>query len=335
MFYTQTGVLLSGERLTKTEDFLHRMGLVYEGGANYTVQLVSEYGDILGNGCLCGNILKYIAVDSSLQGEGGATAIVSELVSEAYRRGITRLFLFTKAGNEDTFRGVGFYTVASTSSVCFMENSRSGISRWLSSLKKAPEGKGITGAAVMNCNPFTLGHRYLIERAAEQCGTLMIFVVSEDRSRFTFEQRFEMVCRGTEDLNNVIVQPSGDYMISHATFPTYFMKEGQDKLAANAELDFNIFGRRIAPALGITRRFVGTEPYCAVTRSYNECMKRLLPEFGVEVIEIPRYGGISASKVREALDKNDLQAAGELVPASTFGFLKGTGAAALRPDADE
>ena len=321
MFYTQTGVLLSGERLEKTEEFLRHMGLVYEGGAEYTVQLVSEYGEILGTGSLCGRVLKYIAVDPSLQGEGGATSIVSELVSEAYRRGITRLFLFTKAGNEDTFRGVGFYTVAATNTVCFMENSRRGVERWLSSLKKADPAAGDIGAIVMNCNPFTKGHRYLIERAAEQVGTLMIFVVSEDRSRFSFAERYEMVLRGTEDIANVIVQPSGDYMISHATFPTYFMKEGQDKLAANAELDITLFGRRIAPALGVTKRFVGTEPYCAVTRSYNELMKELLPGMGVEVIELPRYRGISASKVREALDRGDLQAAGELVPASTLRFL--------------
>lgn len=320
MFYTQSGVLLTGERLAKTEEFLARMGLNYEGGADYAVQLMSEYGDILGNGCLCGRVLKYIAVDDSLQGEGAATAIVSELMSEAYRRGITKLFLFTKAGNEMTFRGVGFYTVVSTRDVCFMENSRHGIDRWLASLKKAPEG--VTGAAVMNCNPFTLGHRYLIEAAASQVDTLMVFVVSEDRSRFSFEQRYEMVLRGTEDIKNVIVQPSGDYMISHATFPTYFMKEGQDKLKINAELDLALFGRRIAPALGITKRFVGTEPFCEVTRRYNELMKETLPEMGVEIIEIPRIGGISASKVREALDNGDSEAVGGLVPESTLSYLE-------------
>lgn len=322
MFYTRPGVQLTGERLEKTEDFLARMGLCYEGGADYTVQLVSEYGDILGSGCLCGRVLKYIAVDPSLQGEGAANVIVGELVSEAYRRGITKLFLFTKAGNEALFRGVGFYTAAATNEVCFMENSRTGLSRWLSSLIK-PEG-GVIGAAVMNCNPFTLGHRYLIETAAKMVDTLMVFVVSEDRSRFPFAERYEMVKRGTEDIKNVIVQPSGDYMISHATFPTYFMKEGQDKLAVNARLDIELFGRRIAPALGITKRFVGTEPFCPVTRQYNELMKELLPEMGVEVIEIPRMGGISASKVREALDRGDLQAVGGLVPESTLTFINQT-----------
>ena len=40
------------------------------------------------------------------------------------------------------------------------------------------------GAVVMNCNPLTLGHRYLIEQALKQCDYLMIFVVQEDKSFF-------------------------------------------------------------------------------------------------------------------------------------------------------
>ena len=163
--YPQTGVLLTPERLIKTEEFLNKMGLRYEGGADYTVQLLSEYGEIVGTGSLCGNVLKYIAIDERLQGEGAALTLVSELVSEAYRRGVTKLFLFTKAANEMLFRGVGFYTVAATRDVCFMENTRSGFSGWLASLERH---EGVVGAAVMNCNPFTRGHRYLIEEAAKQ-----------------------------------------------------------------------------------------------------------------------------------------------------------------------
>ncbi|MBO6061632.1 MAG: adenylyltransferase/cytidyltransferase family protein, partial [Clostridia bacterium] len=250
-FELAPGVSLTGERLKRTEEFLASCGLTYEGGADYTVQLLSESGDILGTGSLCGKVLKYIAVDPSLQGEGGTNAILSELVSGAYLRGLTRLLLFTKAGNESTFRSMGFYTVAKTHDVCLMENSAHGFDRWLASLKK-PEG-GVTGAAVMNCNPFTLGHRYLVEQAAKAVDNLMVFIVSEDRSRFAFEDRLAMVHAGTEGIPNVIVQPGGDYMISSATFPTYFMKEGQDKQAINAALDITLFGQRIAPALGITR----------------------------------------------------------------------------------
>lgn len=317
-FYPQTGVLLTPERLKRTEDFLSKMGLIYEGGADYTVQLVSEYGEILGNGCLCGSVLKYIAVDERLQGEGAALTVVSELVSEAYRRGIVKLFLFTKAANEMLFRGTGFYTVAATKDVCFMENSRSGLNRWLASV---PRFEGSIGAAVMNCNPFTLGHRYLIETAAKLVDHLYVFVVSEDSSFFPFADRFDMVKRGTDDISNVHVLPSGEYMISKGTFPTYFIKDRGNIESIYAELDLTLFGQKIAAPLGITRRFVGTEPYCPVTRNYNDVMKELLPRFGIEVIEIERRGGISASRVREALEKGEIPALDELVPVTTLEHL--------------
>lgn len=314
-FYPERGVVLSPERLEKTEAFLAGMGLRYEGGADYTVQLVSESGEILGNGSLCGNVLKYIAIDERLQGEGAALTVVSGLIEEAYRRGITNLFLFTKAANEMLFRGVGFYTLAATREVCFMENSRSGLARWLSSV---PKFECVTGAAVMNCNPFTLGHRYLIETAASEVPELYVFVVSEDKSRFGFEERLELVRRGTEDLKNVHVIPSGPYMISKATFPTYFIKDTANVESIYASLDLTLFAQKIAPALNIKRRFVGTEPYCAVTRNYNEIMKVLLPRYGVEVTEIERKGGISASLVREAIDRCDIDTLRGLVPESTL-----------------
>lgn len=316
--YLEQGVALTPERLKKTEEFLNKMGLRYEGGADHTVQLVSECGEILGTGSLCGNILKYIAIDERLQGEGAALSVVSGLVEEAYRRGLTRLFLFTKAANEMLFRGMGFYTLAATRDVCFMENSRSGLARWLSSV---PKFEGTVGAAVMNCNPFTLGHRYLIETAAREADHLYVFVVSEDKSRFGFEDRMELVRRGTEDIANVCVLPSGPYMISKATFPTYFIKDTASIESAYASLDLTLFAQKIAPALNITRRFVGTEPYCAVTRNYNEIMKELLPKYGIEVTEIPRRGGISASLVREAIDRGDIDTLRGLVPESTLDFI--------------
>lgn len=318
-WYVSRCAELSGPRLEKTEAFLKKMGLKYEGGADYTVQLVSDASEILANGSLCGNVLKYIAVDPRLQGEGAALSVVSELVSEAMRRGITKLFLFTKASNEMLFRGIGFYTLAATRDVCFMENSRTGLDRWLASVERF---EGVVGAAVMNCNPFTLGHRYLIETAAKAVDHLYVFVVSEDASRFPFEDRIRLVKNGTKDLKNVHVIPSGDYMISLATFPTYFLKEGADAESVYAALDLTLFGERIAPKLNITKRFVGTEPYSPVTNGYNGIMKRLLPRMGVEVVELERLRGISASRVREALDRGDLAAVRDLVPEGTLKYLE-------------
>ena len=311
---------LFGPQLEKLNRFLDQMGLRYEGGAEFTVFLTDEDGEVLGTGSLCGSVLKYIAVDDSLQGEGGAAAIVSRLVSRAYMMGRKKLFLFTKPQNEYMFRSLGFFPLAEASGAVYMENSRKGLSDYLDSLEK---GEGVQGAIVANCNPFTNGHKYLMETAAALVDTLHVFVVSEDASEFPFSMRYEMVKRGTAHIKNLILHQSGDYMISHSTFPTYFIKDMARAKDVNVELDLTLFGKRIAPALEIKKRFVGTEPYCEVTNAYNEAMKTMLPKFGIEVVEIERKDGISASKVREAMKNGDINLIKTLVPASTYDIIKG------------
>ena len=177
----------------------------------------------------------------------------------------------------------------------------------------------------MNCNPFTLGHRYLIEQALEQCDYLVVFVVQEDKSVFPFDDRLRLIDEGTADLNNVIVVPSGRFVLSSLTFSEYFNKsELQDRII-DTSLDVTVFAREIAPCLHITKRFAGEEPYDQVTRQYNEAMYRILPEYGIEFIEIPRKErdgeAISASRVRALLEKKDFNEIKSLVPECTFRYL--------------
>jgi [citrate (pro-3S)-lyase] ligase len=73
---------------------------------------------------------------------------------------------------------------------------------------------GKIGAVVMNCNPFTLGHRYLIEYAASKVTHLYIFAVEEDKSIFPFKDRFDLIKAGTAGLKNSTVLPSGKFIIS-------------------------------------------------------------------------------------------------------------------------
>lgn len=181
------------------------------------------------------------------------------------------------------------------------------------------------GSIVMNCNPFTLGHRYLIEQALEQCDYLVVFVVQEDKSVFPFDDRLRLIDEGTADLNNVIVVPSGRFVLSSLTFSEYFNKsELQDRII-DTSLDVTVFAREIAPCLHITKRFAGEEPYDQVTRQYNEAMHRILPEYGIEFIEIPRKErdgeAISASRVRASLERKDFNEIKSLVPECTFRYL--------------
>lgn len=182
--------------------------------------------------------------------------------------------------------------------------------------------EGIVGSIVMNCNPFTYGHRYLIEYAAKQVDILYIFVVEEDRSIFKFEDRLEMVKAGTKDIENAFVVPSGRWVLSYETFPVYFEKATKQEILADASKDLEVFARYIAPALGIAKRFVGEEPTDNVTRQYNAQMQEILKRFGIKMEIIPRkqIDGqvISASAVRRYMKEENWEQVKQLVPETTY-----------------
>lgn len=182
------------------------------------------------------------------------------------------------------------------------------------------------GAIVMNCNPMTRGHLYLIEHARSKVDYLYIFVVQEDKSDFRFEERFAMVKQVTEQFENVIVVPSGEFVLSYATMPLYFEKEEKKEDTLDAAHDLTIFGEYVAKELGITKRFVGEELLDPVTRQYNEAMKRILPNYGIEVEEIKRLetdqGIISASAVRKWIKEDNWEAVKKFVPAAVYSRLR-------------
>ncbi len=183
----------------------------------------------------------------------------------------------------------------------------------------------VIGSIVMNCNPFTLGHRYLIEKALEQCDFLMVFAVQEDKSIFPFSDRLQLIDAGTADIPNIEVIPSGRFIISSLTFTEYFNKSELQEQTIDTSLDVTVFAREIAPCLHITKRFAGEEPNDSVTRQYNENMARILPEYGIEFIEIPRVkigtDVISASRVRTLLEQRNFDEIKPLVPPSTYDYL--------------
>lgn len=314
---------LRGRRFAATCAFLHRYGLEPpETAPDFTLNLI-EAGELIATGSLDGNVLKYIAVSAESQGEGLCAKVVSLLMQQAVREEHEHLLLCTKPENRQMFRSTGFYPVSETRDMLLMENQRDGIRSFVSSLPKAPPGD--VGAIVANCNPFTRGHRYLAETAAGQCDFLYVFLVSEDRSFFSARDRLELARQNLTDLPNVMVCPTGDYMISAATFPTYFLKDQSCATEYSAELDLRIFAEHFARPLGISRRFVGEEPFCPVTRAYNSQMLKLLPTLGIRPVIIPRLenGGlaISASRVRELLKKANMEALRPLVTDVTYEYL--------------
>ena len=321
--YLETGHPMTGARLARLKAFLHACGLDYDEAVSFSCALV-ENDEIIAAGSLDGATLKCIAVSPDRQGEDLTSRILTELKREAFEQGRDHLMLFTKPANQFMFREFGFYPVMRTADCLLMENRRNGLDSFLDGLEKK-QGKRI-GAIVANCNPFTLGHRYLIETAAARCDWLHVFILSEEKGAFPPDARMTLAKNGCADLKNVIFHPTGPYMVSSATFPSYFIKDKARVGGIYCELDLRIFGERIAPALGITRRFAGTEPNCPVTRFYNEQMKNRLPGYGIDFIEIPRLeegsAAVSASRVRALYNEGNLQDIRPLVPDSTYEYLE-------------
>lgn len=304
------------------DDSLDFLLTVYSGN-----QLVSCAG-------LAGSTIRCVAVSPQWQGENLAVRVLNEVENFAHEQGRAHLFLYTKPENRDIFGQCGFYPlVEAPNQALLMENTPVGIQRYCQKLELSRHESGEQGAIVMNANPFTLGHRYLVEQALNCCGWLHVFVVSEDVSTFPYRQRLAMVQDGVADLPRVTVHAGGEYLISRATFPSYFIKESQQVEHAYAAIDLLLFRCFIGPALGITRRFVGTEPYCPVTAAYNAQMYYWLANRAVtsspviDVVEIPRVCGskgkpISASAVRQLLRQQNFQQVHRLVPKTTLSVIQ-------------
>ena len=316
---------LQGRKLKAWEQLLQKTDLVPEEIPEQIV-LLWEDDDLAATGSRQGNILKYLAVDPAHQGEGLLATLLTALRQEAFHRGHRHLFLYTKPANEHLFRDLMFYPVAATDQVLLMEDKPDGVQRFLKNLPV--ENCGTVGAAVMNCDPFTLGHRYLVESAAKECDKLYVFVLSEDQGHFSAADRLAMVKAGTADLKNVTVLPTGPYLISAATFPTYFLKDRDGAEQVQCLLDIAIFCKYFVPHFGIQRRYVGTEPLSPMTNKYNVALKANLPAKGIEVRELPRLKKagtpVSASAVRKALGEGDWDTLRTLVPPTTFEHLQKT-----------
>lgn len=252
---------------------------------------------------LDGNIIKGVAVRQELRGEAVVNTLFSRLLQIAYANGHTNVFVFTKPEYRSLFESLAMHCIATCDRAVLLEYNARGVASYCNSLRQiAYDGGNTRGVIVMNCNPLTLGHRYLIEQASAQVDSLYIIPVKEDVSMFSYAQRRAMMEECCKDIPNANVCPGSDYIISRATFPTYFLKANTDISAVHIALDCDLFSRHILPALGASVRFVGTEPTDPLTRAYNEAMSSLLP---CEVRQIPRLcvngQPISASRLRKRI----------------------------------
>ena len=329
---------------TQINELLLAEGIRRDANLDYTCGMYDDEMNIIATGSCFGNTLRCMAVSSAHQGEGLMNQIVTHLISVQFERGNTHLFLYTKCNSAKFFGDLGFYEIARIDGqIVFMENRKTGFTSYLEKLKKETEqsevfqrfgcndsAKTKIAALVMNANPFTLGHQYLVEKAASENDILHLFIVSEDQSLVPFSVRKKLVLEGTAHLKNIIYHESGPYIISNATFPSYFQKDADAVMESHANLDLTIFVR-IAQALGINCRYVGEEPNSQVTGIYNEIMAKKLPENQIACKIIPRKEAndsvISASTVRTALKCDKIDLLKTLVPETTFRYFQSDEAA--------
>ena len=318
------------------KDFLFSLGFEFDPSeVECTMIVYNLKGDIVGTGSHQGRILKYVAVAPKFR-DTTAFALIVTYMTEKLLKIYKHTFVFTRPENSVRFCGLGYTLIATAEPLyAVLEFGFESIFTYQDYLKTliVPASTSAVAAIVVNCNPFTNGHKFLIEKAASENEVVYLFVVEEDLSAFPFSVRWELIRKGIGHLKNVVMVKGGMYIVSGTIFPAYFLKNEMvsNVLQKQAELDVKTFANYVVPVLGIKKRYVGTENFCKTTEAYNLAMKTILPSFGVVVVEVTRKANtmladdspnyISASKVREAIKMDKLEEVLDFLPDSTREYL--------------
>jgi [citrate (pro-3S)-lyase] ligase len=274
-------------RVAKVKDFLGKNDLALTDDVELFVT-ASEEGEMVACGGISGKILKCVAVTPRLRGQRFVLKVIDELLEAAKKRGQKELFLFSSPKNQAYFESHGFGLIGSSGNEVILMENTDNLGRYKAQLReKRVEGKAI-GSAVLCDTPLRDREIALIQRASHMCDWLHVFIVCDhDKEGFTSD-RAAVLRERLKAFENITVHERSEYMISKATFPTYFIQD-QDRISAlHAELDLKIFKEHIAPSLGITHRFVGSES--DVNESHNVLMEHILSKTdttpAIEVVRI-------------------------------------------------
>ena len=181
MYYTEQ------TEITKVLPLLEKCGLSMPAGVEYTAGIYTDNSELAATGSLKGDMIQAVAVDPAHQGEDLMGKLLTHLIGVASERGLSSLHLFTKPDKAVQFQGLGLRLVASARPyAALLEWGTGGIEQYTEALRRTAKqaeakfaerhgGKQSVAAVnepeaisalVMNCNPFTLGHRYLVEQAS-------------------------------------------------------------------------------------------------------------------------------------------------------------------------
>ena len=217
-------------------------------------------------------------------------------------------------------------------------DGKTGLESWERNLKDELGDCSESSAVVFNSNPLTIGGRYLAEIASRRSKRVLVFVIQgktdsgshgnhEDQViEFPFETRFAMTQKALADLKNVLVLPSGPYLIGRDDFPAGYLSGSLGAAHAHGFLDGMVFCH-ICNALGIRSAYAGDEPRDEMSEIHLNTLRQICAQSGIvlKVAERKRIGDkyISSSMVRKALAAGDMETVGNLVPADVLPYLTG------------
>lgn len=298
--------------------FIEEAGLHFDGCKE--AYAIRENGKIVATAAYDGNILKLFAVDKNRRDEGFIPTLVTYIKDILFKKGIKQTFIYTKPEYESVFTSMFYTALAKTDKIILLTDDISDYYNWIDSIKELGT---FTTAVVMNANPFTKGHRYLMDVVQREVTNIIVFVVEEDSSYFSFKDRLRMVQKGLENIWLEVV-PGGKYIISKTSFPSYFLKTSDDVSKEYAKLDADLFVGKIAKDLGIKIRYVGEEPEDELTNSYNKALIDRSKDSNLEIRVVKRLEvdgkPVSASFVRDNID--DFEKIKGYLPETTIEILE-------------
>ncbi|MGI6781661.1 MAG: adenylyltransferase/cytidyltransferase family protein [Acholeplasmataceae bacterium] len=319
--------LLKSE-IDKIKDFLHKMNLSWDDEILHSFYVEHNH-EIIATGSRSHQVIKCLAADKNWQQLNLTNLLVDEITKSFNEDQIYHYYVATEVKNSEIFKSLGFSEIIRTDMVVLFEKGIDLIKDKLNQLKVQLENHLKTklnnldvGAIVINANPITLGHLKLIETAKSNHEILIIFLVEEDSSFFSYKERMSLLYLAVHHLHNVFILPSTEYLVSKMTFPSYFLKEKTSLTEYQTIIDTSIFNKYFIPIFNISKRYVGNETKSYMT-SYNETLKNILKD-KLELINRYQLNNevISSSKVRELIKNNEIEKALEYMPKTTHALFK-------------
>lgn len=319
--FTIKEVLLK-EELKIQKSFLHKNNLDYEYDISYAI-LVYDQEKLIATASIANNVMKCFVVDNDYAGQNITGLMFNHLVQELHSRNIHHYFVFTSPENEKIFTSFDMKRIVRTMNTSLLEGGDD-IQNVLTNLKKEYKiSDNKKACIIINANPMTNGHLYLIEEAAKKEEELLVFVVSEDLSSFPFEDRLRIIKEATKHIDNVVVLPTLSYLVSKITFPKYFLKEDILIKSEQTLVDVLVYKEYYTKIFKIKMRYVGTEPFSVTTSKYNDVLKNYLGN-SITILDRVELDGrpISASFVRKMIKENKIDLIKDYVPKATYEYLK-------------